>query len=125
MSGSLVSVRRIAIVGGLALGAVACGGADSGTVAGGEPGAASGGTEAVAIADFKFAPPDIEVAPGTEVTWTNEDTFAHTVQDDGGLFPETADLAQGETFSHTYERAGTYPYICGVHPYMKGTVTVS
>ena len=115
---------RTAAVVALALGAVACGGAS-----GGDPdatgGAGSDGSGAVSITGFKFVEADIEVDAGTEVTWTNEDTVAHTVEDSGDLFPESAELAKGETFSFVYESAGTYPYICGIHPYMKGTVTVS
>ncbi|MBW3548634.1 MAG: cupredoxin domain-containing protein, partial [Actinobacteria bacterium] len=59
------------------------------------------------------------------VTWTNQDSAAHTVKDSGDLFPESDELAQGDTFEFTYDTPGEYPYICGIHEYMKGTVTVS
>jgi plastocyanin len=119
---------RAAAVAALAVGAVACGGGDESAGAGagaGEEAGAAAGTEMVSIEQFEFRPPEIRVVAGTTVTWTNEDEVAHTVQDDGGLFPESPDIATGETFSFTYDDPGTYPYICGIHPSMKGTVTVS
>ena len=117
--------RQLVAVGALALIGVACGGGDEGTSATEEPEGAAAGTPEVVIENFQFVPQEIEVAEGTTVTWTNQDEVAHTVQDEGDLFPESEDLAQGQTFSFTYERAGSFPYICGIHPYMKGTVTVS
>ena len=119
------ALRRRFAVAALALGAVACGGPNGTDAPAATGGAGSDGAGAVAITGFKFVEADIEVGAGTEVTWTNEDTVAHTVEDSGDLFPESAQLAEGETFSFVYERPGTYPYICGIHPYMKGTVTVS
>ena len=74
------------------------------------PPAAGGGatTGAVTIKGFAFAPPDLEVAPGTKVTWTNQDSATHTVKDSSGLFDKSADLARGDSFSHVYEKAGTF-----------------
>ena len=31
----------------------------------------------------------------------------------------------GQTFSHTFAAAGSVPYHCSIHPFMKGTVTVN
>jgi plastocyanin len=84
-----------------------------------------GGTE-VAISDFSFSPDDLTVPAGTTVTWTNEDSSPHAIQDDSDLGAEEGpELAQGDTFQLTYDEPGTYPYICGIHNYMTGTVTVS
>ncbi|WP_232216907.1 plastocyanin/azurin family copper-binding protein [Methanohalobium evestigatum] len=33
-------------------------------------------------------------------------------------------LQQGDSFSHTFDEEGTYDYICTIHPYMEGAVTV-
>lgn len=127
MASSLVKgFWRAAAVGALAIGAVACGG-DAGTDASDASGGAgaAAGAAGVTIEQFQFRPGEIAVEPGTTVTWTNQDTVAHTVKDNGELFPESDELAKGESFSFTYDDPGTYPYICGIHPYMKGTVTVS
>jgi plastocyanin len=81
---------------------------------------------AVAITNFVFSPQDAEVPAGTKVTWTNKDDAAHNVQDLSELnTPISPDLKQGETFSITYSKAGTYKYICGLHNYMTGTVKVT
>lgn len=78
----------------------------------------------ITIAGFAFDAPTIEVAAGTTVTWINEDSAAHTVRDAGETFAESGDLAQGETFAATYDTPGEYRYVCGIHPEMRGTVTV-
>jgi plastocyanin len=121
----LCSKRLWWLAAALTLVLAACGGGDGDGDAADGGGSASEGASEVAIDNFSFMPPDVEVAAGTEVTWTNQDDVAHTVQDDAELFPESEELASGETFSFTYDTAGEYPYICGIHPYMKGTVTVS
>lgn len=123
-------VLLVAAVLAVALTLGACGGgggdkADTGTGGGGDAAGAPAASTEVTIQGFMFKDKDVTVAPGATVTWTNMDDNAHTIKDDGGLFPTSADLAKGDTFSHTYDKAGTYPYTCGIHPYMKGTVTVS
>jgi plastocyanin len=35
------------------------------------------------------------------------------------------DLGEGDAFSFTFDQPGSFPYICGIHNYMRGTVTVS
>ncbi len=116
--------RRLLMLPFLTLAMSACGGNDDAGQATGADEAPDSGSEVV-IEGFSFNPMDIEVAPGTTVTWTNEDSAPHTVKDSGELFPESDDLAQGDTFTFTYDTPGEYPYICGIHQYMKGTVTVS
>ena len=33
-------------------------------------------------------------------------------------------MSQGETYTYTFTASGTFPYRCGPHPDMLGTVTV-
>ena len=79
--------------------------------------------------DECYLPPTIEVDPGTTVTWENADAVAHTVTAgspaDGatGEFDSSLFLA-GDSFEHTFEEAGEYPYYCIVHPWMTGVVMV-
>jgi len=74
-------------------------------------------------------PADITVDVGATVTWSNDDTAAHTVTSgsaaDGpdGNFDSSLFMS-GAEFSHTFDTEGTYPYFCMVHPWMAGTVIV-
>lgn len=90
-------------------------GQTSATTAAGESGAA------VSIEGFSFNPQSVQIKAGSTVTWTNNDAVKHDVKSD--LFASPL-MAKGETFSFKYETAGTYEYICGVHPSMKGTIIV-
>jgi len=76
-----------------------------------------------------FNPATVSVDVGGTVTWSNDDTAAHTVTSgtsaDGpnGIFDSSLFMA-GTTFSHTFDDAGTYDYFCMVHPWMIGEVVV-
>lgn len=85
---------------------------------------ADDGVTEVRIVDFAFDAPTVEVAVGTTVRWTNDDTFAHSVvADDESFRSDTMDT--GDVFEFTFETAGEFPYICGIHPSMVGTITVT
>jgi plastocyanin len=77
----------------------------------------------VSIANFTFAPADPTVTPGTTVIWTNHDDIPHTVTSTEGVFKSHA-LDTDDSFSFTFEKAGSYRYFCSLHPRMVGTVTV-
>ena len=77
----------------------------------------------VNISGFKFDPASSTVKVGTTVTWTNNDTAGHTVTADDNSW--TSDnLANGASYSHTFDKAGTYTYHCTFHSGMKGTIIV-
>ena len=69
-------------------------------------------TEVAMVRSYRFEPGTIEVAPGAEVTWRNEDNFTHTVQVEGG---EDHRVAPGETVSLRFDEPGTYAYVCTLH----------
>jgi plastocyanin len=75
-----------------------------------------------------YDPNPVQVKAGGTVTWTNNDSTAHTATSGQGAEPDgTFDsgiLAQGASFSFTFENAGEYPYFCTLHPNMVGTVSV-
>ena len=83
------------------------------------------------MTDTCFIPSTIEVAPGTTVTWENNDIAVHTVTSgtlrDGetGTEFDSGISAAGSTFEHTFEEVGEYPYFCQVHPWMSGMVLVT
>ena len=80
-------------------------------------------TADVIIGNFVFEPGTLTVAVGTTVTWTNHDDIPHTVVSTDGLFKSKA-RDTDEKFSYTFDKAGTYPYYCSIHPKMKGEVVV-
>lgn len=75
------------------------------------------------IASFAFAPKDLTVKVGDKVTWTNSDAAPHTVTAKDGAF-DSGNMEQGDTFTWKAEKAGTYAYLCEIHPSMVGKVTV-
>ncbi|MEO6456675.1 MAG: S-layer homology domain-containing protein, partial [Chloroflexia bacterium] len=76
----------------------------------------------VNIESFAFQPQNITVSVGSIVQWTNLDQAAHDVHSAGNWTSPL--LNQGESFSFTFNSAGTYSYICQPHPFMTGTITV-
>jgi len=119
-------VSALAVV--LALGA--CGGGDKkseseGSAAPASSAAPSGGG-AVHIVNFEFQPQKLTVKAGTTVMWTNDDSAIHSIKDTSPLAtPVSKDLAKGDTFTITYDKPGSYSYICGIHNYMTGSVDVT
>jgi amicyanin len=109
----------------LAVTLVACGGASSdGSSATTGSGASSGPT--VTIKDFAFSPDTLNVKVGTTVTFVQEDSVPHNATGSGPAgFIKSPTLTKGQTYTVTFTKAGTYPYICTIHPYMHGTVVVS
>ncbi|MFE2707141.1 plastocyanin/azurin family copper-binding protein [Streptomyces mirabilis] len=82
--------------------------------------------DAVAIKNFAFAPATLKVKVGTTVTWTNQDTDAHTVTSAGSGGPlHSAALNTHATYSYTFTKPGTYSYLCTIHPFMTATVEVT
>jgi plastocyanin len=95
---------------------------DMGTPAA-DAGAATGDAVAVSISDFSFGEP-LEIAVGTTVTWTNEDSVPHTVTQTGGAGFQSGKMDTGATFSFTFTEAGSFEYFCEYHANMKSTITV-
>jgi plastocyanin len=84
-------------------------------------GLASANTAQVLIKDFKFLPDQITIQRGDTITWTHPGPASHTVK---FADSESPVLMNGASYSKTFNNPGTFDYICGVHPSMKGTVAV-
>lgn len=91
----------------------------AGCPAGGEPGANQVFMRAIA-----FDPPEITIAAGESVTWTNMDIVPHTAtsgnpgdENLGSVFRSEL-LSLNRTFSHTFDEPGEFIYFCEVHPGM-------
>lgn len=91
---------------------------------------------AATMADKAFSPNPMNVKVGDTVTWTNDDSQAHTVTsgnssdpDKGKVFDSSPNfnplLAPKQTFQHEFTTAGDFPYFCQLHPTMIGKVVVS
>jgi plastocyanin len=78
----------------------------------------------VVIDNFAFAPAILRVKVGTTVTWINHDDIPHSILClPLGIHSHAIDTDQ--SFSYTFTKAGTFDYICGIHPHMHGQVVVS
>jgi plastocyanin len=75
----------------------------------------------VEIHDYAFSPKTLTVPVGTTVTWENHDGDAHTVT---GAGIKSKSFGMDGSYSHTFTKAGTYAYVCSLHPQMKGAVVV-
>src|SRR6185312_10640267 len=82
------------------------------------------GANQVIIDGFAFAPVTLTVPAGTTVTWTNRDEEPHTVAASDGSF-HSPGMGTGAIFAHTFSTAGTFDYVCSIHPMMRGTVVVT
>lgn len=77
----------------------------------------------VTINDFDFKPKELTVAVGTTVKWVNHDDVPHSVVDKNKSF-RSKPFDTNESFSYTFASAGTFDYVCGLHPQMTGRVIV-
>jgi plastocyanin len=98
-------------------------------------------TAGVALADATIyaGPPnqffqgDVTIAQGEAITFQNMDTVPHDVTAqgkgaDGKPLFQSAQVTTGQSApveGVQYLTTGSYPYICSIHPFMKGTITVS
>jgi plastocyanin len=77
----------------------------------------------VSIFQFSFIPGTLTITKGTVVKWVNNDPVTHLVTSDNGIF-ESSSLNQGDSFTYTFQNAGSFPYHCHIHPSMTGTIVV-
>ena len=119
--------RIVASLAAVAFAIAACsGGGTASPVVTEAPGASAPGpgAGAVSIVDFGFEPAELDVTVGSTVTWTNTGAATHTVKWSDGT-PESDGLASAATYERTFDKSGTYPYVCGIHGSMTGTITVT
>jgi len=88
------------------------------------PASSSAATTSVKIVSGAFQPATVTVGSGDTVEWTNTTAGTHQIVSDDGIFASGA-LAPGKSFSFTFKAAGKYPYHDGLHPLLKGSVTVN
>ena len=108
-------MRLAVLLAGLLLLAAGCGGDD-------ENAAPVATTDVEMAKSYRFEPQAIRIEAGDTVTWTNDDNFTHTVQVDG---QEDHEVDRGDSVSITFDKPGTYHYVCTLHRQdMEGEVIV-
>ena len=77
----------------------------------------------IVVKNFMFQPTSLTVKVGSTVTWTNMDEEPHTVVSTSGLFRSNG-LDTKDSFSFKFDKAGTYTFVCSIHPQMVGKIIV-
>jgi plastocyanin len=77
----------------------------------------------VAIPGRFYAPQQISVLVGQQVTWRNDDAVDHTVTSPDAGF-DSGRVGPGTTYAYSFQTPGVYEYHCTIHRYMRGTVEV-
>ena len=72
-----------------------------------------------------FSPATLTIPKGATVIWTNMSAAPHSINNNTNAFSSPGNLLRSQTFQMVFTTAGTYTYHCGLHPYMKGTITVT
>jgi len=76
----------------------------------------------VTLAGFRFMPDKIAASAGYALTFLNTDDTPHQISVANG--PRSAVFLRGQTASVTLDKPGEYAYVCGLHPSMKGVISV-
>src|SRR5215211_5590615 len=79
-------------------------------------------TTTVEIRNNAFIPDQLNVAPGTTVTFVNRDSVPHTATSDTKLFD--LEMPPGASYPVVLDGAGTVTYHCKLHPEMQGSIVV-
>lgn len=87
---------------------------------------APGDTITVTIPEFAFDPDPVAVGQCDSVVWTNAHGQAHTSTGTGDQDWSTGNIQAGDSSEPVvFGSAGTFSYICALHPFMQGTVEVT
>ncbi|HEX4010601.1 MAG TPA: plastocyanin/azurin family copper-binding protein [Solirubrobacteraceae bacterium] len=86
--------------------------------------AALAATDQVRIADNYFSVKRLTIARGTRVAWRWVGELNHNVTVKSGPSRFHSRTQAVGSFSHVFDRKGTYTLYCTIHPYMKMTIVV-
>jgi plastocyanin len=86
-------------------------------------GAAGEAEMRVSIVGRAYQPTQLTVGLGQTVVWQDESFGQHTVTSVDGLF-NSGVMSSGSSFTTTFAKAGTFDYVCTIHPTMKGSIVV-
>jgi plastocyanin len=86
----------------------------------------AGDTVRVGMDKNLFMPQVVKIKPGTTVEWVNDEKrTSHSVFFEAEGLAESDRMFPGESWKRTFDKPGLYPYRCGPHPEMVGTVEVA
>jgi len=91
---------------------------------GGSTSAGAPTTATVSIGDRVFQPGTTTIAAGGTVTFKNQDDREHTATSDGDGPIDSGTLGTGGTYRVKLPAAGSYAFLCLIHPEMRGTIKV-
>ena len=77
----------------------------------------------VVMEGMAFVPATLKVKRGDTVVWINKDLFAHTASAGDRSF-DSGEMAPGSKWTFVAAERGIVPYLCTLHPPMKGTLVV-
>jgi plastocyanin len=118
-----VALALVALL--LAGGLTACGSSSSSTGASSSSSSSATTGNNVMIKGFAFHPASLTVKVGAKVTFTQEDSGTMHTATSTDKTINSPQMKQGQSYTVTFTKAGTYPYICSIHPFMKGTIIVT
>ncbi|HEY6693647.1 MAG TPA: hypothetical protein VI006_12415 [Solirubrobacteraceae bacterium] len=87
------------------------------------PPAAGAAVGVVSIPGQSFNPSRLTIAAGDTVTWRNADFLEHDVRAADGSF-DSGHLRRFAFFARRFDNVGSVPYLCTIHPFMRGQVDV-
>mgnify|MGYP005806566279 CR=1 FL=1 len=84
---------------------------------------AAAATHTITIEAMAYSPATLKVKRGDTVIWVNKDPFPHTATAPDRGF-DSAEIASEKRWTYVARTRGTHPYVCTLHPTMKGTLVV-
>ena len=84
--------------------------------------AAHAAEHTIVMEGVKFQPAELAVEHGATVVWVNKDPFPHTATARGAF--DSKEIAPGKSWKWIARKAGSYDYVCTLHPGMSGKLTV-
>lgn len=88
------------------------------------PATADTSTHKISIMASQFDPARLDMLQGTSITWTNNDSVAHSVVSNDGTSFNSGTLNPGQTYHLQFLAGGAFQYHCGIHPSVEGVIYV-
>jgi len=87
------------------------------------PAPAAAATHTIVMEGVAFVPETLTVKQGDTIVWVNKDLFPHTATAQDRRF-DSGEIAPDATWKYIATKKGKVPYVCALHPTMKGTLVI-